>query len=155
MEWVDFQDKKPSQIGYNSRAKHDLGGNYDGRQDYFTTAGLLQDSLWIKARQPERFLAGTAESSRICHRLGRKLENKVFAQAGTEYQGAIVERTRVVGASGLDHPEQSVNRGPAVADKPKAPALRIPLDEKLGIHKEHTPGREGFGVHAKDAGHGL
>jgi hypothetical protein len=79
--------------------------------------------------------------------LGRKLENKVFAQAGTGYRGAIVEKdgnrykfvgnrpTSVHGLFGMIR----YQRGYYISEK-KGEGSWIPLDEQLGIGKEHTPG---------------
>ena len=79
--------------------------------------------------------------------LGRKLENKLFAQAGTGYQGAIVERegkrfrfvgnrkTAIHGLFGMIRYRRAY-----YACEEKGQQSWIPLDEKLGIDKEHTPG---------------
>ena len=79
--------------------------------------------------------------------LGRRLENKVFAQAGTGYQGAIVQkrgkrfrfvdnrRTTIHGLFGMIQYRRAY-----YACEQKGHGSWIPLDEKLGIHKEHTPG---------------
>jgi hypothetical protein len=79
--------------------------------------------------------------------LGRKLENELFAQAGSGYQGAIVERegkrfrfvgnrtTTIHGLFGMIRYRRAY-----YACEQKGQRSWIPLDEKLGINKEHTPG---------------
>ena len=79
--------------------------------------------------------------------LGRKLENEIFAAGGTGYQGAIVERegkryrfvgdreTAIHGLFGMIRYRRAYYVG-----LEKGGGSWIPLDERLGIHKEHTPG---------------
>jgi hypothetical protein len=78
---------------------------------------------------------------------GRQLENKLFCEAGTGYLGAIVShdgnryrhvgnrKTEIHGLFGkLKYKRAYYTR------ENKEGGSWIPLDEKLGIHKEHTPG---------------
>jgi hypothetical protein len=79
--------------------------------------------------------------------LGRELESKIFAQAGTGYRGAIVEKdgnryrfvgnraTSVHGLFGMIRYQRAY-----YSSEEKGVGSWIPLDEQLGIGKEHTPG---------------
>ena len=79
--------------------------------------------------------------------LGRGLENKIFEQAGSGYRGAIVKKngsrykfvgnrpTSVHGLFGMIR----YQRAYYISEK-KGEGSWIPLDEQLGIAKEHTPG---------------
>jgi hypothetical protein len=78
---------------------------------------------------------------------GRELENKVFAEVGTGYLGAIVKhdgkryrfigdrKTEIHGLFGKVKYQRAYYRCEEKGEK-----SWIPLDEKLGIEKEHTPG---------------
>jgi hypothetical protein len=80
-------------------------------------------------------------------RMGREIENALFQEAGTGYQGAIVERdgkrfrfvgnreTSIQGLFGMIRYRRAYYRS-----EEKGGGSYIPLDERLGIEKEHTPG---------------
>lgn len=83
--------------------------------------------------------------------VGRELEQKLFGQLGKGYEGATIEeegrKYRFVGyrettIHGLFGPI-SYERAYYVEVERKA-GSRIPLDEKLGIEKRHTPGMNYF-----------
>jgi len=102
--------------------------------------GLKLDSpeaLWQTQQNLLEFVMG----------LGRRLENGVFTKAGTGYQGSIVERegkrwrfvgnreTAIHGLFGMIRYWRAYYIVPGMKGE-----SWIPLDERLGIHKEHTPG---------------
>lgn len=78
---------------------------------------------------------------------GRELENSIFSEAGCGYLGAIVKhegkryrfvgnrKTKIHGLFGIVHYRRAYYRG-----EKKEDGSWIPLDEKMGIEKEHTPG---------------
>lgn len=78
---------------------------------------------------------------------GREMENQLFAEAGTGYLGAIVNhdgnRYRYIGNRKTEihglFGRLKYKRAYYVCEK-KDKGSWIPLDEKLGIQKEHTPG---------------
>ena len=98
-----------------------------------TSAG----TLWEKQQCLLEFTMVTA----------RKLENKVFEQAGTGYRGAIVERegkryrfvgyraTSIHGLFGMIRYRRAYYRC-----LEEGGGGWFPLDEELGIEKQHTPG---------------
>jgi hypothetical protein len=101
----------------------------------------------MKLDSPKALLQAQQNLMEFVMGLGRRLENRVFAEGGTGYQGAIVEqqgkRFRFVG-----NRETSIHglfgmiryRRAYYACMEKGGGSWIPLDERLGIHKEHTPG---------------
>ena len=80
-------------------------------------------------------------------RIGRRIENKFFEEIGTEYLGNIVEKDGKE-YEFKDYREKSIHglfgvieyrRAYYVSREPGQGSF-IPLDEKLGIDKKHTPG---------------
>ena len=101
----------------------------------------------IKLDSPESLFKMQQNLMEFVMGLGRGLENKVFAQAGTGYRGAIVEKndnrykfvgnrpTSVHGLFGMIRYQRAY-----YISEEKGGGSWIPLDEQLGIRKEHTPG---------------
>ena len=80
-------------------------------------------------------------------RIGRRIENRFFEEIGTEYLGNIVEKDGKE-YEFKDYREKSIHglfgvieyrRAYYVSREPGQGGF-IPLDEKLGIDKKHTPG---------------
>lgn len=83
--------------------------------------------------------------------LGRELENKLFEELGKGYQGATITENGVR-YKFLDYRERTIHglfgeiryeRAYYIAKEKKGGSW-IPLDEKLGIEKRHTPGLNYF-----------
>lgn len=101
----------------------------------------------LKLDSPGTLLQAQQNLMEFVMGLGRKLENKIFAAGGTGYRGAIVERegrcyrfvgnreTSIHGLFGMIRYRRAYYRG-----LQKGGGNWIPLDEQLGILKEHTPG---------------
>jgi len=101
----------------------------------------------LKLDSPGALLQAQQNLMEFVMGLGRKLENRVFAAGGGGYQGAIVERegkryrfvgnreTSIHGLFGVIRYRRAYYRG-----LQKRGGSWIPLDERLGILKEHTPG---------------
>jgi hypothetical protein len=101
----------------------------------------------LKLDSPGTLLQAQQNLMEFVMGLGRKLENSLFAAGGTGYRGAIIERegkryrfvanreTSIHGLFGMIRYRRAY-----YASLEKGGGSWIPLDERLGILKEHTPG---------------
>ena len=101
----------------------------------------------LKLDSPQSLLQAQQNLMEFVMGLGRKFENKMFVPGGTGYRGAMVERedtryrfvgnraTSIHGLFGMIRYPRAYYQG--VGKKGKS---WVPLDELLGIDKEHTPG---------------
>jgi hypothetical protein len=109
----------------------------------------FKSAYGVKLDSPRGLLQMQQDLLEFVMGLGRKLENSLVAEGGTGYQGAIVERE---GARYrfVNHRENSVHglfgiiryRRAYYRREGKERGSWIPLDEKLGIEKKHTPGMQ-------------
>ena len=101
----------------------------------------------LKLDSPGTLLQAQQNLMEFVMGLGRKLENALFAEGGLGYQGAIVEREGKR-FKFVEHRRNEIHglfgmiryRRAYYFAMEKGGGSWIPLDERLGIEKEHTPG---------------